>query len=128
MYQAIQRYGPSGTFWSDHQGFDTALLAVKDWEVWNEPHLLRVGWMTPDSGFGYPVPHTLPETLALQESLYRLLCDVAIRAAELTGKTARMMVGSFGPPLDEDPDNLGVMGVEWLERYTTIVTRPGPGA
>jgi hypothetical protein len=122
VYEAIQRYGPDGTFWSEHSGLP--YLPIIDWEVWNEPHYLTYGFVTPDAGSGFRAPQSLPESIALQETLYARLCDVAIEAASLTHKTARMMVGVFGPPVDSCPvpgnNSRSVKGAEWLNAYYRI--------
>ena len=34
---AIERYGPSGTFWTEHP--EVAPIPIRDWQVWNEPNL-----------------------------------------------------------------------------------------
>jgi hypothetical protein len=36
---AVQRYGPQGSFWRDHP--DVPKKAVKAWQIWNEPNLLK---------------------------------------------------------------------------------------
>lgn len=33
----IGRYGPSGTFWTEHPGLPR--LPIRTWQIWNEPHL-----------------------------------------------------------------------------------------
>jgi hypothetical protein len=33
----VNRYGPSGTYWSEHP--DVPFVPVRDWQIWNEPHL-----------------------------------------------------------------------------------------
>src|SRR5215218_3976759 len=48
----IGRYGPNGTFWSE----DPTLPArpVREWQIWNEPHL-DVYWDAPErSAWGHP--------------------------------------------------------------------------
>jgi hypothetical protein len=35
---AVEHYGPHGDFWSEHPGLDPH-LAIRTWEVWNEPYL-----------------------------------------------------------------------------------------
>ncbi|MEA2479779.1 MAG: polysaccharide biosynthesis protein PslG [Thermoleophilaceae bacterium] len=40
----VGRYGPSGTFWTEHPELPRA--PVRDWQVWNEPHL-RYQWRSP---------------------------------------------------------------------------------
>jgi hypothetical protein len=65
VFEAIMRYGPNGTFWSEHSGFDWS-LAVTDWEVWNEGNYFAHGTVTPDAGFGYPVPNSWADTVSLQ--------------------------------------------------------------
>jgi polysaccharide biosynthesis protein PslG len=41
----IGRYGPEGTFWSEHP--ELPRLPVREWQLWNEPHLDSY-WLTPD--------------------------------------------------------------------------------
>jgi arabinogalactan endo-1,4-beta-galactosidase len=40
----IDRYGPHGTFWSEHP--DVPLRAQRDWQIWNEPNIDRY-WGSP---------------------------------------------------------------------------------
>jgi hypothetical protein len=44
MTALIGRYGPEGTFWSDHP--DLPRHPQRDWQVWNEPNLDRY-WSSP---------------------------------------------------------------------------------
>jgi hypothetical protein len=39
----VRRYGPGGTFWSEHPGLPARPL--RSWQVWNEPHI-RAYWPT----------------------------------------------------------------------------------
>ena len=34
----VDRYGPNGTFWTEHP--ELPRLPIRDWQAWNEPHLL----------------------------------------------------------------------------------------
>jgi hypothetical protein len=44
----VERYGPTGSFWAAHR--DIPKLAVRSWQVWNEPNI-RAFWATgPDPG------------------------------------------------------------------------------
>jgi hypothetical protein len=49
MRALVGRYGPRGSFWSEHR--ELTPLAVRDWQVWNEPNL-RAYWddRPPSSG------------------------------------------------------------------------------
>ncbi len=44
MGRLVQRYGPDGTFWTDHPGVPRR--PIRDWQIWNEPHL-DFYWYTP---------------------------------------------------------------------------------
>ena len=47
----IGRYGPSGTFWTDHP--ELPVHPVREWQIWNEPHLPAY-WDAPEKGpYGY---------------------------------------------------------------------------
>jgi hypothetical protein len=48
----VERYGPSGSFWTEHPALPRQPL--RDWQIWNEPHL-RSYWNAPlKSRWGYP--------------------------------------------------------------------------
>jgi hypothetical protein len=36
MRQAVLRYGPNGTFWSEHRGDIPRPVPVRQWQIWNE--------------------------------------------------------------------------------------------
>jgi hypothetical protein len=47
----VDRYGPSGTFWTDNP--DLPRRPVREWQIWNEPHLPAY-WDAPERGrYGY---------------------------------------------------------------------------
>jgi hypothetical protein len=47
----VERYGPEGTFWIDHP--ELPKRPVREWQIWNEPHLVAY-WDAPEKGpFGY---------------------------------------------------------------------------
>ena len=47
----VERYGPDGTFWTDNP--DLPKLPIREWQIWNEPHLPAY-WDAPEDGpFGY---------------------------------------------------------------------------
>jgi hypothetical protein len=47
----VERYGPEGTFWSEHP--ELPRHPVREWQIWNEPHLPAY-WDAPERGpFGY---------------------------------------------------------------------------
>jgi hypothetical protein len=47
----VERYGPDGTFWSDHPELPSH--PVREWQIWNEPHLPAY-WDAPEKGpYGY---------------------------------------------------------------------------
>jgi hypothetical protein len=47
----VERYGPEGTFWIDHP--ELPKHPLREWQVWNEPHLPAY-WDAPESGpYGY---------------------------------------------------------------------------
>jgi hypothetical protein len=48
----VERYGPSGSFWVENPTLPKR--PVRDWQIWNEPHL-RTYWNAPlKSRWGYP--------------------------------------------------------------------------
>jgi hypothetical protein len=48
----VTRYGPGGTFWTENPNLPRR--PVREWQVWNEPHL-RSYWNAPErSRWGYP--------------------------------------------------------------------------
>jgi polysaccharide biosynthesis protein PslG len=47
----VERYGPEGTFWSEHP--ELPRRPVREWQIWNEPHLPAY-WDAPEKGpYGY---------------------------------------------------------------------------
>jgi hypothetical protein len=47
----VERYGPEGTFWTEHP--ELPKRPVREWQIWNEPHLPAY-WDAPEKGpFGY---------------------------------------------------------------------------
>ena len=44
LTKLVARYGPAGTFWAAHP--TVRKLAIRDWQVWNEPNLRRY-WRQP---------------------------------------------------------------------------------
>jgi polysaccharide biosynthesis protein PslG len=47
----VERYGPDGTFWSEHP--ELPKRPLREWQIWNEPHL-SLYWDAPEKGpYGY---------------------------------------------------------------------------
>ena len=47
----VERYGPDGTFWTDHP--ELPKHPLREWQIWNEPHLQDY-WAAPEKGpYGY---------------------------------------------------------------------------
>jgi polysaccharide biosynthesis protein PslG len=47
----VDRYGPDGTFWTENP--DLPKLPLREWQIWNEPHLAQY-WDAPEKGpYGY---------------------------------------------------------------------------
>ena len=47
----VERYGPDGTFWTDHP--ELPKRPLREWQIWNEPHLPAY-WDAPEKGpYGY---------------------------------------------------------------------------
>jgi polysaccharide biosynthesis protein PslG len=47
----VERYGPEGTFWTDHP--ELPRRPLREWQIWNEPHLPAY-WNAPEKGpYGY---------------------------------------------------------------------------
>jgi hypothetical protein len=47
----VKRYGPAGTFWTDHP--ELPKRPLREWQIWNEPHLPAY-WNAPENGrYGY---------------------------------------------------------------------------
>jgi len=47
----VERYGPEGTFWTEHP--ELPVHPVREWQIWNEPHLPAY-WDAPETGpYGY---------------------------------------------------------------------------
>lgn len=48
----VERYGPKGSYWTDNP--DVPRLPLREWQLWNEPHL-RSYWDAPErSRWGHP--------------------------------------------------------------------------
>jgi hypothetical protein len=62
----IERYGPRGSFWAEHP--EIPRRPVRDWQVWNEPHL-NVWWDTA----GRSPDAWAPEYAALLKQSYRTI-------------------------------------------------------
>lgn len=53
----VERYGPDGTFWIDHP--ELPKHPVREWQIWNEPHLPAY-WDAPERGpYGYAKAYPL---------------------------------------------------------------------
>jgi polysaccharide biosynthesis protein PslG len=48
----VTRYGPAGSFWAENPGLPRAPL--REWQIWNEPHLLTYWDAPPRSHWGAP--------------------------------------------------------------------------
>ena len=47
----VERYGPDGSFWTENP--DVPKLPLREWQIWNEPHLPAY-WDAPEKGrYGY---------------------------------------------------------------------------
>ena len=44
LRDVVERYGPQGSFWEDHQAVD--YLPIRRWEVWNEENIVTFAWPT----------------------------------------------------------------------------------
>ena len=73
--QMVHRYGPSGTYWSDHP--DVPKRPVKTWEVWNEQNLTSYWCPQPD-------PHRYAEMFV-----------AAANAVKAIDPTATVVVGGM---------------------------------
>ena len=53
----VERYGPEGSFWSEHP--ELPKHPVREWQIWNEPHLPAY-WDAPERGpYGYAKTYPL---------------------------------------------------------------------
>jgi hypothetical protein len=53
----VERYGPDGTFWTDHP--ELPKHPLREWQIWNEPHLPAY-WDAPEKGpYGYAKAYPL---------------------------------------------------------------------
>jgi hypothetical protein len=51
LARLVERYGPQGRFWTDHP--ELPKRPVREWQIWNEPHLPAY-WDAPEDGpYGY---------------------------------------------------------------------------
>jgi hypothetical protein len=48
----VNRYGPAGSFWPENPGLPR--VPVREWQIWNEPHLLTYWDAPPHSHWGAP--------------------------------------------------------------------------
>jgi hypothetical protein len=48
----VQRYGPNGSFWAENPALPR--LPLREWQIWNEPHLRTYWDAPPRSRYGHP--------------------------------------------------------------------------
>ena len=85
LRRAVGRYGPGGTFWSEHQ--EVPYLPIRRWEIWNEPNIVTFGGAHPER--------------------FAALLRVSGRAVQATDPGAEVILGGlFGRPL-QIPPNVG---------------------
>lgn len=75
---AVARYGPTGSFWSEHPGVPKR--PIREWQIWNEPNFFY---------FAYPVSPARYARLVIISSR-------ALKAAQPRAKV--LLAGLFGQP------------------------------
>jgi hypothetical protein len=80
---AVERYGPNGSFWSDHH--DLPRIPIADWQIWNEPNF-SLFWKPAPDPRGYV-------------ELLRVFHD----AAKGADRSARILLGGLFPTPENDP-------------------------
>jgi hypothetical protein len=93
LRDAVDRYGPSGTFWSEHP--DIPYLPIRSWEIWNEQNIVTFSSATTPSAYA-----------TLLRDSGRVLHEVDPGAEVLLG-------GLFGRPLQIPPNTASA---DWLAR------------
>jgi hypothetical protein len=91
----VERYGPSGSFWADNPTLPKRPL--RQWQIWNEPHL-RPYWNAPSrSRWGYP-------------SGYGRLLRSAYRAIKVRDPRAKVVLAGITQRAWEEIDELYALG------------------
>jgi hypothetical protein len=86
LRQAVERYGPYGTFWSENP--DLPAFPIRDWEIWNEENIVTFS-ANPDP------------------SRFARLMRIAGRSIHRADRGAKVILGGlFGRPL-QIPPNIG---------------------
>jgi hypothetical protein len=91
----VERYGPSGSFWTDNPTLPKRPL--RQWQIWNEPHL-RLYWDAPErSRWGYPAG-------------YGRLLRSAYRAVKVRDRGAKVVLAGITQRAWEEIDELYARG------------------
>jgi hypothetical protein len=99
----VGRYGSNGTFWTEHP--ELPKRPVRDWQVWNEPHL-RLYWNAPDkSKWGHP-------------GGYGRLLRAAYKAVKAEDRRARVVLAGLTQRAWEELDEMYARG--GIKRYFDV--------
>ncbi len=91
----VDRYGSKGTFWTEHP--ELPKRPVRDWQIWNEPHL-RLYWNAPaNSKWGHP-------------GGYGRLLQAAYRAVKSRDRNARVVLAGITQRAWEELDEMYARG------------------
>jgi polysaccharide biosynthesis protein PslG len=83
LRELIHRYGPAGSFWTENPTLPRRPL--REWQIWNEPHLVDYWTASPGSRYAYPKAYG-----ALLRASYRAIKQEDPRAkVVLAGITQR---------------------------------------
>jgi hypothetical protein len=88
LKQTVRRYGPAGSFWRQHA--DVPKLAVKAWQIWNEPNLPK----------SFAQPGTAPPSLVKHASqVYAKLVEASdVAIGEEDPHAQVVLAGLLGNP------------------------------
>ena len=80
--EAVRRYGPRGSFWA--QRTDLRPMYVRQWQVWNEPDIVR--YLSPPAGTSWPKAY-VPLLRAAHDAIRREDRGATVVAAGLTNRS-----------------------------------------
>jgi len=114
----VQRYGPGGAFWKDHQEAEAA-GAIRYWEIWNEPNIEFLN--PPDDPNGMLRTQLYAPLLkAASEEIHKLDPGAVVIAFNTAGGTP----DAGGPAPDDMFQRLKYIG--WRKFIKDVVALTGP--
>jgi hypothetical protein len=107
LSKAAKRYGPHGTFWGAHPR--TPKMAVKSWQIWNEPNLAKSFARRKGSEHSIRVVKNAPRA-------YARLVKSADKAISKVDKHANVILGG----LTSNPEQEKLLPWRFLKRFLKV--------